>query len=206
MVRIATVGLRAARVMWMASIALVAACGGSRDAAVATEDGGARAAIAAAPPPDAAPAPVAPVEVHVIARGDTLDAIARAHYGSRHYARLLALVDHASPTRLAIGASLALPTFDAMAATVAARQPDATAALVRAQATWKTDPKSAATDAEAARAAYAAAGAPVGQLAALVTALRGIADGHADPNHYARDDIDRRFADGLAALISWAGR
>ena len=55
-----------------------------------------------------------------------------------------------------------------------------------------------------ARAAFAKAGAPTTQLASLDGTLRDIADARIDPEGYALDDADRRFAYALAALIDWS--
>jgi hypothetical protein len=161
---------------------------------------------------------------HVIVKGDTLDAIAAAAYGSRHYSRVLEVVDHVDPATLRVGATLALPSFADVAAPLAKRVPDGAAALVRAQATWravaeslwdehrKTDavkPRrevaSAAADAATALAAFKKAGAPTGQLRSLVATLDAIADGHLDPDGYELDEADRRFAYALTALLGWAG-
>lgn len=159
---------------------------------------------------------------HVIVKGDTLDAIAQAAYGSRHYARVLEVVDHVEPDKLCVGATLALPSFGAAAAPLAKRAPDATAALVRAQATWRgvadalsdehrrtraitarSEVATAATDVAAALAAFKKAGAPTTQLRSLSDGLAAIAGGHVDPEGYALDDADRRFAYALAALLAW---
>jgi hypothetical protein len=160
---------------------------------------------------------------HVIVKGDTLDAIATAAYGSRHYAEVLAAVDHVDPAKLRVGATLALPTIAEVAAPLAKRVPDGTAALVRAQATWRAVADSlwdehrrtraitaraevarAAADARDALAAFKKAHAPTTQLRSLVATLEGLADGRIDPEGYELDDADRRFAYTLVALVAWA--
>lgn len=162
------------------------------------------------------------VPSHVIVKGDTLDAIAKATYGSRHYSRVLEAVDHVDAAKLKVGATLALPSIADVAAPLARKLPDATAALVRAQATWRgvadslwdehrrtraitprAEVASAAADVAAALAAFKKAGAPTTQLRSLSDGLAAIAGGSIDPDAYGLDDVDRRFAYALAALLAW---
>jgi nucleoid-associated protein YgaU len=198
---------------------LLAACSSSSDAQPTSAPPPAPAPIDAAPPPP----PDARITSHVIVRGDHLDDIAQAAYGSRHYSRLIALVDQVEATKLKVGATLALPSIDEICAPLATRVPDGTAALLRAHAAWRgavdalwdehrntrkissrKDVAQAAADAELARAAFAKAKMPTTQLKSLVGALDSIAAGAIDPEGYALDDADRRFAYAIADLLSLA--
>jgi hypothetical protein len=173
----------------------------------------------------AALADPAAAPIHVVAPGDTLDAIARARYGSRHYADLIARVDGVDPARLPVAAVLWLPEIDAVAAPLARRVPGGAAALVRAHAAWRAQVAAlwdehrrrhaitarpelalAAADADGARAAFALAGAPTGQLTTLAATLGAVAGGHVDRNAYALDEVDRRFAMSFTALLTWTSR
>jgi hypothetical protein len=203
--------------------ALIGGCSSRGDAA----------APPAPPPPvvvvDAAPLPVVdappPVETsHTIAHGDTLDPIAQSRYGSRHYTLVIEAVDHVDPSKLKIGAVLALPSIDDALAPVARKVPDGTAALLRAHAAWTAispglwdehrrtrgykspDLARAIADADAAHAAFTKAHAPAKALVALSSALRDVAGGRIDPEGYNLDTVDRRFADSIAALITWSQR
>ena len=196
-----------------AAVASVGACGD-------------RAADPAQPTPRPSKTPAPPpanAASQVVVRGDTLDAIARAHYGSRHYAALLGRVNAVDAQALKPGAVLALPTLEEIAAPVARRVPAGAAAFLRAHAAWRAradalweehrtsrairkdaEVARAAADAKLAQAAFAGAGAPSTQLRALAEVLSGIAAAQIDPEGYALDDADRRFAMALAALLDWA--
>ena len=176
----------------------------------------------AAPPPPPAPA----VETtHTIVHGDHLDPIAQARYGSRHYSRLIALVDHVDSSKLRIGQKIALPSIDDLAKPLAQKVPDGTAALLRAHAAWTTasaalwdehrathhiskrpDVAKAQADVAAAKAAFDKVHAPTKELAHLADKLGAVAAGKMDPEGYGLDDVDRRFADALTELMTWAKR
>ena len=86
-------------------------------------------ATTASPPPD----------VVTAAPGDTLESIATRAYGSRHYADLVARVNHlARPEALRAGASVSVPPIASIAAPIAKRLPDGSAALLRAHASAAT--------------------------------------------------------------------
>ena len=176
----------------------------------------------AAPPPP--PAPAAETS-HTIVSGDKLDPIAQARYGSRHYSRLIELVDHVSSNKLRVGMKLALPSIEDMARPLAQKVPDGTAALLRARATWAAlvptlwdehrqthhlaqHPEMAhiVSDVQSAREAFAKAHAPTKQLDTLANALAGVAEGHLDPNAYGLDEVDRRFAYAIGDLLTWSAK
>jgi hypothetical protein len=176
----------------------------------------------AAPPPP--PAPAVETE-HTIVHGDTLDPIAQARYGSRHYSRLIALVDHVDSSKLRIGQKIALPSIEDIAKPLAQKAPDGTAALLRAHAAWATaspalwdevrktkrvsqraDLAKVQADVAAAKAAFEKAHAPTKELGHLAEKLGRVAAGSMDPEGYGLDDVDRRFAYALTELMTWAKR
>jgi hypothetical protein len=176
-------------------------------------------------PPDAAPPPPPPpaAEVeHTIVHGDTLDPIAQARYGSRHYSRLIALVDHVDSSKLRIGQKIALPSIDDLAKPLAQKVPEGTAALLRAHAAWtaaspglwdevrkskrvaqNADLAKVVADLTAAKTAFDKAHAPTKELGHLVSQLGHVAGGAVDPEGYGLDDVDRRFAYALTELMGW---
>ena len=162
--------------------------------------------------------------VHLVVRGDHLDDIARDAYGSRHYSRVIEIVDHVDATKLKVGAELPLPSLEEICAPLATRVPDGTAALLRAYAVWRvTSPLLwrehrttraitshaevgfAQDQAERARAAFAKAGLPTRELQHLVDELGGVAAGSIDPEGYGIDGVDRRFAYAIAELLTANG-
>jgi hypothetical protein len=173
----------------------------------------------AAPPPPPAPPPET---THTIVHGDTLDPIAQARYGSRHYSRLIALVDHVDSSKLRIGQKIPLPSIDDLAKPLAQKVPDGTAALLRAHAAWTTaspalwdevrkskrtsqhaDLAKLQADVAAAKAAFDKAHAPTKELGHLAEKLGRVVGGEVDPEGYGLDDVDRRFADALTELMTW---
>jgi hypothetical protein len=173
----------------------------------------------AAPPPPAAPPPET---THTIVHGDTLDPIAQARYGSRHYSRLIALVDHVDSSKLRIGQKIALPSIEDVTKPLAQKVPDGTAALLRAHTAWTTaspslwdevrkskrvaqnsDLAKALADITAAKAAFDKAHAPTKELGHLAEKLGHVAAGGVDPEGYGLDDVDRRFAYALTDLMAW---
>ncbi|MCB9558964.1 MAG: LysM peptidoglycan-binding domain-containing protein [Kofleriaceae bacterium] len=164
---------------------------------------------------DAAPAGLAS---WTVVRGDRLGAIARQAYGSAHYAAVIAAVNHVAPERLAVGAVLALPALDHVVQ--GAIEPRA-AALVAGVAGWSSaraaawasrqderdlagaplaSIRQAADDLRQGAAALPRGAAATGFRRAAA-AMDVVAAGAAPANGYDVDTVDRRLAEGIAALL-----